>query len=328
MRTRSVRPINSSEKSLHLVRCLGSRKAEERRLAQQELRRLAAEDPALFHADLADIIPAIIGTKQRACTGGLLLIALLYPVLTFALLQLPVHTGNMQFVYAAVGIYLLFPPLAACTLGLFQAIHGRRRRRLAECIRDIDALEALPALIELMDITSPGLRSIIAPSVTRLLLRLRASDAYLLGYFHRSALIRRLGALRTGRLPAEFYVATLHALEQIGDSQSLSTVAWLAQGKGPAHHQPLIREAAQRCLIGLQEQMRRHQAPYLLLRPSSAEEAAQDLLRPVVHASASPPEEMLRAVDTLHRQAYRGTSRAHADANDLLPIRLQKDETA
>lgn len=317
MRTRTVRPITNSEKSHYLVRRLGSRDAEERRLAKDEFMRLAAENPALFHADLADIIRAITGNKRRISIGIPALLAASYPA--SRLLSTSAQSLDAIFPIAgAIGIFLL------AGWGIIRATIGRRRKRLAECITDIDDLHALPALIELLEFTNPAVQDAIMPSITRLLARLRAADAYLLGFLHRTALARMLSTPRARKLPASFFVSVLQAFEQIGDSQALPAVSWLAQGKGVARGRPTIQEAAQACLSHLQEQLRRHQAPYLLLRPSGPAEDSHALLRSVVNAPDAAPHELLRADTPSPRRPVSVLFRPQTESSEPLSIGLRK----
>jgi hypothetical protein len=322
MRTRTTGPITDSEKSHHLVQRLGSGDAEERRLAKDEFLRMATDDPALFHADLADIIKAITGNRRRTAILIATVPFLFYGAYAalFVLASLAQYFGMQVPLLSGMAVLI---PVGLIGIGISRAKVGRRRKRLAECITDIDDLNALPALIELLEFTNPAVRSAILPPITRLLSRVRTSDAYLLGFIHRTALARVLSTPRARQLPAPFFVSVLQAFEQIGDSQVLPTVSWLAQGKGAAADNPTIQEAAQTCLTHLQEQLRRHQAPYLLLRPSSLAESSHALLRPVVSAPDSAPHELLRADKSLQEHAVPVSFHPQEPISEILPIRLQ-----
>lgn len=298
MRTRTPKPITNSEKSHDLIQRLGSRDAQERRVARDEFIRMATFDPALFHADLTYIIRTITGNKRRASIGIAILVFAVYPV-SWILLAL---AESMQMMLPIVGALATLVLVIIAGIAISTGIVGSRRTRLAECINDIDDLNALPALIELLEFTSPAVRNAIVSPITRLLLRVRASDAHLLGFLHRSALARSLSTPRTRKLPPSFILAILQAFEQIGDSQAMPAVAWLSQGKGMAADHPTVHAAAQTCLAHLQAQLSRHQAPYLLLRPSSLAEASHALLRPVITAPDAAPYELLRAVNSAHGQ--------------------------
>jgi len=284
--------------------------------------RMATEDPDLFHADLTDIIQAITGNRKRS--------AILIAVLPFVF-----YLGYMAFIFLGafgqpMGLLVTFLAVAASILstacvgfGISGAIAARRKKRLAECITDIDDLNALPALIELLEFTNPAVRNAILPPITRLLSRLRSSDAYLLGFIHRTALARTLNTPRSQKLPAAFFVSVLQASEQIGDSQVLPTVSWLAQGRGAAGNQPEIQLAAQTCQTYLQEQLRRHQAPYLLLRPSSPAPSAHALLRPIVTPPDSAPHELLRADNSHQEQATSVQFRSQEETEATLPLHIR-----
>lgn len=299
MRTRTGRWITNVEKSRHLIRRLGSRDAVDRRVAQEEFLRMATDDPALFQADLADLIRDITGNRKRTSIAVAALVACFY-VAYMAAMVLTALPQGMVMCAALLWTTAVLVPVGLTSFGIFRAILGRRKRRLAECITDLDDLNALPALVELLEFTNPAVRNTIIPPITRLLLRLRASDAHLLGFLHRSALARTLSAPRPQRLPASFFVAILQAFEQIGDSQALPAITWLAQGKGAARDHTTVQDAAQTCLAHLQAHISRQQAPYLLLRPSSAAGEAHALLRPVVSAPDAAPYELLRADNFPH----------------------------
>jgi hypothetical protein len=320
MRTRNTGPITESEKSHHLVRRLGSKDAEERRIAKDEFLRMATDDPALFHADLADIIKAITGNRKRTWRYMVGFFVSLYP-LTIIITALT--EGSERIIVPLLWTVGTLVAAAVVGFAISQTLVYPRRKRLAEAIGGIDDLNALPALIELLEFTNPAVQDAIMPPITRLLSRVRTSDAYLLGFIHRTGLARVLSTPRARKLPASFFVSVLQAFEQIGDSQVLPTVSWLAQGKGAAADHPTIQEAAQTCLTHLQEQLRRHQAPYLLLRPSSLAEASHALLRPVVNAPDSAPHELLRADNSSQGQAVPVSFRPQEPISEILPIRLQ-----
>ena len=326
MRTRTAGPITDSEKSHHLVRRLGSKNAEERRIAKEEFLRMATDNPALFHADLADIIRAIMGNRRRtsaSVVGAFIAVACIANcvgnIISMGVSAPPDSTTLIaSFVWSVV----ILIAIGVSNSGISQAILGRKRKRLTDCITDIDDLNALPALIELLEFTNPAVRSAIVPPITRLLSRLRSSDAHLLGFLHRTALARMLSTPRTRKLPATFFVSVLNAFEQIGDSQTLPAVSWLAQGRGVAADHPEIREVAQACQAHLEERLRRHQAPYLLLRPSSPAEISHSLLRPVVNAPDSAPHELLRADNPVPEPPVLAGCRTQDDNPDVLSLRL------
>ena len=325
MGTRTARTITDSEKSHYMVGRLGSRNAEERREAKDDFLRMSTENPALFHADLADIIRAVTGKERRLSCSAAVVIAAAYPAFRI-LLALAQDTKMPHPTAGAITMFLLVV-LTGSVISM--AALGQRRKRLAESITDIDDLNALPALIELLEFTKPAVRNAIVPPITHLLLRLRASDAHLLGFLHRTALARALSTPRSQRLPASFFVSILHAFDQIGDSQALPAAAWLAQGRGVAADNPIVQEAAQTCQSHLQERIRRQQAPYLLLRPSSASEASYALLRPVGSApEAASHDELLRADSAPQGHTIPSVFRPREETLDTLPIRLQRYEGA
>ncbi len=190
MRTRTASPITDSEKSHHLVQRLGSRHAEECRAAQDEFRRMATDDPALFHADLADIIKAITGNRRRTCRCLAVFLVSIYPL---AIITDPLMEGPQRIIVPLLWTIAMLVSTTVIGVAISQTlVVYPRRKRLAEAIGDIDDLNALPALIELVEFSNPAVRNAILPPITRLLSRLRTSDGHLLGFLHRTALARTL----------------------------------------------------------------------------------------------------------------------------------------
>ena len=136
-------------------------------------------------------------------------------------------------------------------------------------------------------------------ALTRLLPRLKASDAPLLKESQRATLrgvLVNKGYIGFGKYhDAEFMVSILKAFEQIGDWKSLSAVLVLSQDT----KRPVVQAAALECLPYLQALAEKQKPGENLLRASSASEAANTapdtLLRPVLGADEARPDTLLRA---------------------------------
>lgn len=300
MKTRLTRPPTKSEKSYDLIRRLSSRRMETRRAAQTEFLRMAVEAPALFHADLADLIQVITGPRRKNFLSAwapatLVSMALAISCCSSLADYLVMPRSQILDVLLIFGWSTLLLFLVGLILrGIYRRSFDRRNRRLTECMTDIEDLDTLPALIELLEFAAPSMLDAITPPMTRLLLRIRAADGHLLGSLHRAALVNALHTPRNRRQPAAFFVAVLQAIEQIGDPQALPTVARLAHGRGIAGEHPAVHDAAQRCLAQLQELNRCRQAPSLLLRPSDPAADSLALPRPVAASPDTAPYELLR----------------------------------
>lgn len=130
-------------------------------------------------------------------------------------------------------------------------------------------------------------------ALARLLPRLTERDAHLLS----PEQLRRLYvALETASSPmssafnVEFVLATLDALQRVGDEGSLGIVRRLAAAHGRGPGEERIRAAAATCLPLLESRIERAKTADPLLR--AADDPAQ-LLHPIV-ASAVLPEQLVR----------------------------------
>ncbi len=147
--------------------------------------------------------------------------------------------------------------------------------------------------------TNTSVRARLA--LTRLLPRLKASDAHLLREPQRVILrgiLAGKGYISFGKYyDAEFILSILKAFEQVGDWKSLPYVQQLAQGAKWPH----VRAAAKECLPYLQALAEKQKPGENLLRASSASEAAgvapETLLRPASATEEARPETLLRAAE-------------------------------
>lgn len=128
--------------------------------------------------------------------------------------------------------------------------------------------------------------------LTHLLPRLKASDTAALTDGQRTALGRTL--TRHVR-NADYLVAALAALEQVGDERALPVVENLAAGRIPTAEAKRVQAAAQECLPYLQTRSEQQRASQTLLRASALSATPSDtLLRPAQGALPTEPSELLR----------------------------------
>ena len=92
----------------------------------------------------------------------------------------------------------------------------------------------------------------------------------------------------------ELVLASLDALEKVGNTKSLSSVRALAQGKHLAANDPEIREAAAHCLAQIEERLQKGKEGGQLLRPSAPDLAPQTLLRSYESNPSEEPSVLLR----------------------------------
>jgi hypothetical protein len=134
-------------------------------------------------------------------------------------------------------------------------------------------------------------------ALTRVLPRLKASDRRRLDSNHLNYLHYLLGTTSPIR-DAEFLLALLKALEQVGDSRFLGPVRHLAARRAWSPNQRRVQSAARSCLVFLEQKAEQERIRQTLLRPTSAEALpAETLLRPVEGAADFNPSELLHVLE-------------------------------
>jgi HEAT repeat protein len=165
-----------------------------------------------------------------------------------------------------------------------------RIRRDQSVLTQIDDGRVCGPLLELWHSGDSEMRLVAEASLVRLLPSLRASDAAQLNARQRERLDQALSSGSVGLV-----LAVLKALEQIGGKKELPRVERLAAGGGLAKHENRIREAAQECLLYLQQRTQGKEANETLLRASDRFEGTETLLRAAQGSTETPPEQLLRA---------------------------------
>jgi hypothetical protein len=188
---------------------------------------------------------------------------------------------------------VLAASMLSCLAGMiFFALSGTySQRNLTNALIHSDDLGIVPPLIQAAaTIEISGTAAVML--LTRLLPRLRASDASLLDGNDRTLLHTAMVKHAGNR---EFILAALHALQQIGDRTSIHTVQRLADRTERRAADPELRDAAKECLEFLQQRAALTEANQTLLRSSSAAETPTDtLLRAIDNATPTAPDELLR----------------------------------
>jgi hypothetical protein len=168
---------------------------------------------------------------------------------------------------------------------------SQAQKRVTKELAEFEDIRSVGPLAEALEYQDRELKAIAESKLTRLLPRLRASDASLLDEEQRKCLYRALRGRDTNLI-----LAVLKALEQIGDEQAVPFVQKLANGEGLAARNSGIRAAAQECLPALQERAERERASRELLRAASASDTPSDvLLRPAGGTIEADPQQLLRA---------------------------------
>ena len=138
-------------------------------------------------------------------------------------------------------------------------------------------------------------KEVVIPVLTRLLPRLKTSDAALLNEWQRERLYSELDTCVYHSLGntvnVEFICAILKALEQVGDAKALPHVEKLARFAKSQH----IRQTAQDCLPFFQQCAEQRHISSSLLRPSAPASSSSELVRPATDSKKDKTLLLLRA---------------------------------
>jgi hypothetical protein len=198
-------------------------------------------------------------------------------------------SGDKTLLWAAVGSLCL--TLSLSFRGLF------RLKEILNQLHNVSDLRMAGPLIEIAGVEEGGPKAMATLILTRLLARFRASDARLLNDAQYAVFLR---VLSRNEGTAEFFVAALKALEQVGDVRALAVVENLAKGRRVTTDPHRVQAAAQDCLPFLQVRCDQQRASQTLLRASTAVGTPADiLLRPAQGNGATEASELLRAGSSL-----------------------------
>lgn len=211
---------------------------------------------------------------------------LLYWILAGLLVFYPPTYTTLDFV---IGSLLACLIMIAC-MNTMRRLWGKSALEIGQ----IDDMRAVGILAETLRIGKrhKDIQHGVKISLTRLLPQLKASDAHFLNGEQRTCLYRQLKAGNIAK-EADFLVAILTALEQVGDAQAIPYVEALV--KSAPSNSP-VAEAARNCLPYLQQNAHQQSNAETLLRAAS-NDVTDTLLRPVNGTVETAPEQLLRAAD-------------------------------
>ena len=168
-------------------------------------------------------------------------------------------------------------------------------KRLAE----YDSVKGVGYLAEVLEWPDTSAQYAASSALIRLLPRLRASDTRLLNPQQRLCLYRKL-SLANARRDYDLILATLKALEQVGDVSAVGYVQKLVQAQALTAAQRRIVQAAQECLPYLLKRAEANEGSEYLLRAAYGVDAAPEtLLRPASEHDV-PKEDLLRPSNAHH----------------------------
>lgn len=160
-----------------------------------------------------------------------------------------------------------------------------------------------PLFVVLLSNMPKKQRQSICDALITLLPQMKATDAHLLTPVDRRMIHLWLNnaVLIGGSNPKfeDLYVASLKALEQVGDADAIPVVERLTKMKGRTPAQKKIKQAAIECLPMLLANCGEVETARTLLRASHSEAARPDtLLRAASGSAQSNPAELLRGAET------------------------------
>jgi hypothetical protein len=229
----------------------------------------------------------------------------------YVLSSLVIVLGPTDFLVTSPLFYLSIVLILTGVVVFLFGSDARERKRckpVLESIIDLNDVRAVGLLVDILRMNYWDINQYSMDALIDLLPRLQSDEDDLLDREQRAFLCAKLGKLpkrpsrgRTAaseagyRREAAFRIAILHAFARIGDSAALTAVEALTRGDAYTAEEIRIQEAAQACLPLLQMRAEQARSNQTLLRPSSASDpAGETLLRAVVAAPETHPEQLLR----------------------------------
>jgi hypothetical protein len=277
-----------------LTKRLGSRKAQERQQAEQQVQEMGAAG-----RDLLISIMRHEEQRQRAKRRNLVW-KLLFKIALLGVPTLFLFVVHGQLFMLNLMLGNIFGFLLGSTI---VALITSRSQHNAACLlaTHFDDVSIIGPMAEALEYRSRPAREAATAALLRLLPRLQEDSADLLTVEQRGNLHRAL----MGKNP-RLVLAVLNTVQQIGDSKAMPNVQKLAAGLGIAGEDIGIQEAAQHTLLLLRQRIDARHAPATLLRASSVEAAGtEDLLRPATAGAADTQSALLlRAVSNATEETH------------------------
>lgn len=246
--------------------------------------------------ELQALITEIRETREKSSHPGMRLPYLLASwcvIVPFCAFHTFVQFSEGSKIFAALWAFLAVAgtQLYRLTLLPWQTASARR-------LAEYDSVKGVGLMVEVLEWPDPASKIAATSALIRLLPRLKTSDAHLLNPDQRHILYKRL-TLGNVRTEYDLIIATLKALEQVGDLSAVGYVQKLSQARAVTSAQVRVVQAAQDCLPYLLKRAEANQSSQYLLRASYSEEHnPATLLRPARDDSVAP-EELLRPQEGL-----------------------------
>ena len=256
--------------------------------------RRAKKDEPLVYNSLDELLALLTEERRKTLRNRRIAKVGLGIYLGFVILMLVVGIASHSHGFGGMGG--MFGGFTGIIASMYAATNTQKKG--VQALAEFDDLRAVPRLIEMLEYKDTDIKVDAAMLLEKLLPKLKATDAPLLTPEHHAILNRILaGKIGLKQDKTELLrVATLQALQQIGDASSLPFVIELANGVSPDPRIP-VAQAARECLPFLQDRIEHLRQTQTLLRASDGNGTPTDmLLRPAMSATSNTPaEELLRA---------------------------------
>ncbi len=173
-------------------------------------------------------------------------------------------------------------------------VSGLRRPRHSEAFLGAVAdMSTIGRFAEALHHEDRYVRTEAEEALIAMLPRLKAGDSGLLNDRQRAALHRAIRPPRRKR-EADLVVAVIGALTEIADERAIPHVQRLAEEPARGPHQEAARAFASERLPILKERVEAARAVQTLVRPASAPDRSDTLLRPATAGPAGPVDQLVR----------------------------------
>jgi hypothetical protein len=240
--------------------------------------------------------------KARSCAlkvfGGV--VGMLYATHLYLVLFEWERYGFMQHPLRGALLMLGLPSLVGLCIIITQCVSRSQRRTLHRMTRFSHA-QTVPILLDALKLPTNDMMPKVFLALIPSLAQLKHSDAHLLNDAQRIMLYQTL-ATRTFALPlpspqsAEYRLAALRAVEQIGDSKAIEFLEPIAADEW---ENVQVRQLAQEVLQSVRHRIDDVRQSQTLLRPSHETTDNSTLLKPAIPI-APEPDNLLRPVISRH----------------------------
>jgi hypothetical protein len=274
-----------------IVRQLGSRKREAQEAAKQTIGQMGPEAVE----ELLRVLESEARrweSRRRRRVVWLTLMAAASVAVPWLIFGLPYG----EVMRTVAGLFQMAFGLLGFSTVIWLTRPSRRQKKAAAALAECEDLRVVGPLAQTLAYEDRKVQNVAVSALTRLLPRLRASDADLLDDKQRTRLYNALD-WGTPSYEADFLIAILKALEQVGDEKALRCVENRAALEPQDADGRRVQKAATACLPHLRERIEQERVAAILLRPAIAPaDLGATLLRPAQGVGDTDSTLLLRPV--------------------------------